>query len=65
MNETTDGDMTLDRWVVLERLRLDEFVAFWRSGQAGHNSEGIPADAFPAQQPVGEWDEQYRGWGGG
>lgn len=57
-------DITLEQWVVLERLRLDEFVAFWRNGQAGHNTDGTPADAFPSCQPVGEWDEQYLGWSG-
>jgi hypothetical protein len=63
--ETNDqDDITLERWIALERLRLDEFVAFWRNGQAGNNMDGIPVDAFPTKQPVGEWDEQYRSWGG-
>lgn len=63
---TTNAEdaMTLRQWATLERLRLDEFMAWWESGAAGHNMDDIPADAFPAQQPVGEWDEQYRSWGG-
>lgn len=57
-------DIGIVQWVALERLRLNEFVAFWRNGQAGNNTDGIPPDAFPIRQPVGEWDEQYRSWGG-
>jgi hypothetical protein len=57
-------DITIGRWITLERLRLDEFVAFWRNGAAGRNMDGVPADAFPTSQPVGDWDEQYRSWGG-
>lgn len=60
-----DDDISLERWYVLERLRLDEFMAFWQNGHDGHNTEGIPADAFPMEQPVGEWDVQYRWFRGG
>lgn len=57
--------MTIEQWIVLERLRQDEFVVFWRNGAAGHDAGGAPADAFPTIMPAGEWDEQYRGFGGG
>jgi hypothetical protein len=54
----------LEQWIVLERLRLDEFAASWRQGMKGESPDGIPVEAFPAKMPVGEWDEQYRSWGG-
>lgn len=57
--------MTLRQWATLERLRLDEFMAWWENGAAGHNTDDIPVEAFPAAQPVEEWDEHYRSWGGG
>lgn len=58
----TRDEISLETWIALERLRLDEFVAFWRSGQAGNNMDGAPADAFPTHQPADEWDEQYLSW---
>lgn len=67
-SETTTGCaddeiMTLERWYVLERLRLDEFMAFWKNGHHGEDADGTPAAAFPLEQPAGEWDEQFRFWG--
>jgi hypothetical protein len=56
-------EISLEQWITLERLRLDEFVAFWRNGAAGHNSDGMPAEAFPHRMEPGEWDEQYRSFG--
>ena len=61
---TADYDVNIERWIALERLRLEEFVAFWRSGAAGNDMNGAPADAFPTHQPIEEWDEQYRCFGG-
>ena len=65
-SQTTVADeMSIERWAVYERMRLEEFMAFWRNGAAGNNIDGMPADAFPATMPIGEWDEQYRSFGGG
>lgn len=60
----TGDDIRIERWIVLEQLRLDEFVAFWRNGAAGNDMNDAPAEAFPTAMPVEEWDEQYRSWGG-
>ena len=56
-------DITIDRWMTGEMKRLADFVAFWRNGSVGGNPT-TPADAFPPYMPAGEWDEQYRTWGG-
>jgi len=64
MDVADEYNMTVRQWALLERLRLDEFVAWWEAGGSGNNMDGIPANAFPATQPVPDWDEQYRGWGG-
>lgn len=60
--QTTD-DLTIDRWMTGEMRRLSEFIAWWRAGQQGGQAD-IPAEAFPRELPAGEWDEQYRSWGG-
>jgi hypothetical protein len=61
--EPAAENISLEQWIVLERLRLEEFAAFWRNGQNGHDANLASFD-FPVRQPVGEWDEQYRSWGG-
>jgi hypothetical protein len=52
-------DMPLDEWLREEEYRLRAFAAWWRSERAGSPEQ------FPDRMPAGEWDEQYRCWGGG
>jgi len=50
---------TVDDWLAAEKGRLDEFAHWWKHNQP------IKPEEFPATMPLGEWDEQYRCWGGG
>ena len=53
-----DGPIHLSAWIKDERARLDAFAASWRKTNA------TEPEHFPMEMPPGEWDEQYRSWGG-
>lgn len=55
----SDAPAALSDWIEGEKRRLDEFAAWWIA-ERPRNSE-----LFPEAMPLGEWDEQYRSWGGG
>lgn len=52
-------EIPIENWIALERKRLDEFTALWRDGAVKE------PENYPVILSVGDWDEQYRCWGGG
>jgi hypothetical protein len=50
----------LDVWVAEEKARLDQFAEWWKA-----EAQGKHPDRHPMTMPDGEWDENYRCWGGG
>ena len=55
---TANRPVNLERWVFLEKRRLDEFAAHWLVEAVKNPMH------FPQSLPLGEWDEQYRLWEG-
>lgn len=53
---TADRPVGLEKWLSIEKRRLDEFAAHWLVETAKNPMH------FPPALPLGEWDEQYRSW---
>lgn len=51
--------MTLNEYIEKEKARLDAFAKHWREQQVL-----MDEDIFPSELPPGEWDEQFRSFGG-
>jgi hypothetical protein len=49
---------SLSDWIEAEKKRIDEFGMWWRENHR------LDPDPFPFEMPLGEWDDQYRSWGG-